>query len=110
MIRRGLNPIIFVICNHGYTIERHIHGMDAEYNDIQEWDYKNLLKVFNAPEDKAKSHVVKNKGELDALFKDETFSSAPYIQLVELHMPKEDAPVALKLTAEASAKNNAKEN
>lgn len=110
MIRRGLKPIIFVICNHGYTIERHIHGMDAEYNDIQEWDYKNLLKVFNAPEDKSKSHVVKTKGELNALFQDETFSSAPYIQLVELHMPKEDAPLALKLTAEASAKNNAKEN
>ena len=35
MIRRGLNPIIFVICNEGYTIERYIHGFKAEYNDIQ---------------------------------------------------------------------------
>ena len=30
-------------------------------------------------------------------------------QLVELYMPKEDAPLALKLTAEAAARNNAKE-
>lgn len=30
-------------------------------------------------------------------------------QLVELYMPKEDAPIALKLTAEAGAKINAKE-
>ena len=24
----------FCICNEGFTIERCIHGMDAEYNDI----------------------------------------------------------------------------
>lgn len=29
MIRRKLNPIIFVICNDGYTIERMIHGVEA---------------------------------------------------------------------------------
>ena len=28
MIRHKLNPIIFVICNEGYTIERYIHGME----------------------------------------------------------------------------------
>lgn len=28
MIRRRLSPIIFVICNDGYTIERFIHGME----------------------------------------------------------------------------------
>lgn len=28
MIRNKLNPIIFVICNDGYTIERFIHGME----------------------------------------------------------------------------------
>ena len=31
------------------------------------------------------------------------------IQLVELYMPKNDVPIALKLTAESSAKINAKE-
>lgn len=28
MIRHKLNPIIFIICNDGYTIERFIHGME----------------------------------------------------------------------------------
>ncbi|MCJ1414542.1 Pyruvate decarboxylase 1 [Xylographa parallela] len=109
MIRRELNPIIFVICNKGYTIERFIHGMDAEYNDIQEWKNKDLLDVFGADPEKSKTYQVKTKQELHDLFNNKHFSSAPYIQFVELYMDREDAPIALKLTAEASAKNNAKE-
>ncbi|MCJ1378083.1 Pyruvate decarboxylase 1 [Xylographa soralifera] len=109
MIRRELNPIIFVICNKGYTIERFIHGMDAEYNDIQEWKNKDLLDVFGADPSKSRTYQVKTKQELHDLFNDKHFSSAPYIQFVELYMDREDAPIALKLTAEASAKNNAKE-
>ncbi|MCJ1432564.1 Pyruvate decarboxylase 1 [Xylographa pallens] len=109
MIRRELNPIIFVICNKGYTIERFIHGMDAEYNDIQEWKNKDLLDVFGADPKKSKTYQVKTKQELHDLFNNKHFSSAPYIQFVELYMDREDAPIALKLTAEASAKNNAKE-
>lgn len=30
-------------------------------------------------------------------------------QLVELYVPKKDAPIALRLTAEAAARNTAKE-
>ena len=108
MIRHGLKPIIFVICNEGYTIERYIHGMDESYNDIQLWKYKDLLAVFGADPKKSKTFQVKTKQELDSLFLNKEFSSAPYIQFVELYMPKEDAPRALKLTAEASAKVNAK--
>ncbi|KAK5160903.1 hypothetical protein LTR04_004348 [Oleoguttula sp. CCFEE 6159] len=118
MIRQKLNPIIFVICNEGYTIERFIHGMDATYNDIQEWKYKDLVAVFGGQEGKtARTYQVKTKKEVEALFKDDEFASAPFLQasnifqalFVELYMPKEDAPRALKLTAEASAKANARE-
>jgi pyruvate decarboxylase len=83
--------------------------MEAEYNDVQEWKYRDLLSVFGADPNKSKTYQVKTKQELEDLFADANFSSAPYIQLVELYMPKDDAPLALKLTAEASAKNNAKD-
>ncbi len=109
MIRNDLKPIIFVICNEGYTIERYIHGMDANYNDIQQWKFKDLVSVFGADPKKSKTYQVKTKQEAEDLFKDENFCKAPYLQFVELYMPKEDAPKALKLTAEASAKTNAKE-
>jgi pyruvate decarboxylase len=37
MIRRKLPVIIFLINNHGYTIEVEIH--DGPYNNIKNWDY-----------------------------------------------------------------------
>ncbi|KAJ9504128.1 hypothetical protein H2202_000184 [Exophiala xenobiotica] len=106
MLRHELNPIIFIVCNDGYTIERFIHGMDAGYNDIQNWRYKDLPAAFGAREGTYKTYQVKTKEEVSALFEDKNFSSAPYLRLVELHMPREDCPAALKLTAAASARNN----
>lgn len=46
MIRYGLNPIIFLLNNGGYTIEVEIH--DGPYNNIKNWDYAGLVQVFNA--------------------------------------------------------------
>lgn len=37
MMRSGLKPIIFVLNNKGYTIERFLHGMTRKYNDITDW-------------------------------------------------------------------------
>ncbi|KAL6811733.1 pyruvate decarboxylase [Trichoderma camerunense] len=107
MIRLKLKPIIFVICNDGFTIERFIHGMEAEYNDISNWDFKALVDVFGGSKT-AKKFAVKTKQELEKLLTDPTFNAAECLQFVELYMPKEDAPRALIMTAEASAKNNAK--
>ncbi|EEH39861.1 pyruvate decarboxylase [Paracoccidioides lutzii Pb01] len=108
MIRHNLTPIIFVICNDGYTIERCIHGWDAVYNDIQAWNFKDLVPAFGAQTDKFKTYSVRTEKELLNLFADERFSSAKVLQLVELHMPKEDAPATLRLTAEAAAKVSTK--
>jgi len=41
---------------------------------------------------------------------DKDFAKGELLSWVVLHMPKDDALVPLKLTAEASAKNNAKSN
>lgn len=98
----------FVLCNDGYTIERFIHGMDAEYNDIVQWQFKELVTVFGGTEQTAKKFQVKTKDELNKLLTDAEFNAAKCLQFVELYMPKEDAPRALVMTAEASAKNNAK--
>ena len=43
MIRQDLKPIIFVINNDGYTVERMIHGMNEPYNDIKMWIIKHYL-------------------------------------------------------------------
>ena len=109
MLRQNLHPIIFVICNEGYTIERYIHGMDSSYNDIQQWKYKDLIPAFGGTEKNSQTRQVKNKQQAEDLFNDAEFARLEKLRLVELYMPKEDAPKALKLTAEASARVNARQ-
>lgn len=98
-----------MICNDGFTIERYIHGMDATYNDIAPWSFKDLVNVFGGAAKNAKTFQIKTKDQVHELFEDNNFNAAEQLQFVELYIPKEDAPRALKLTAEASAKTNAKQ-
>lgn len=69
----------FVVCNNGYTIERFIHGWDEKYNDIQPWHFKDIPTAFGATN--YKGYQVKTRDELTKLFADETFSSAPHLQV-----------------------------
>lgn len=55
--------------------------MDASYNDIQQWKFKDLVSVFGADPKKSKTYQVKTKQEAEDLFEDENFSSAPYLQV-----------------------------
>lgn len=106
MIRHKLRVTIFLIYNEGFTIERFIHGMNAEYNDISKWIYTDVPTVFGATGEQVRKFVIKTKDELEMLLNDKDFNDAAGLQFVELWMPKEDAPRALKITAEISAKNN----
>lgn len=40
--REGLSPVIVVVNNDGYTVERAIHGKTAHYNDIVSWSWTDL--------------------------------------------------------------------
>ncbi len=44
LLRHRLNPVIFLMNNRGYTVERVIH--EGPYNDIQNWRYHELVDVF----------------------------------------------------------------
>jgi pyruvate decarboxylase len=82
--------------------------MDADYNDINTWNNKDLVNAFGGEAKKSKTFQVKTKDEVHKLFEDSKFNAAETLQFVEVYIPKEDAPRALKLTAQASAKVNAK--
>ncbi len=62
MVRRKLPVIIFLMNNHGYTIEVEIH--DGPYNNIKNWDYAGLMQVFNAGDGQGKGLRVTNGREL----------------------------------------------
>jgi pyruvate decarboxylase len=46
MLHHGVCPIILLINNDGYLIEKLIHGRDRKYNDIQMWEYAESFKYF----------------------------------------------------------------
>ncbi|KIX93587.1 uncharacterized protein Z520_10765 [Fonsecaea multimorphosa CBS 102226] len=95
-IRYGFKPIIFVINNNGYAIERAIHGPQQGYNDVSMmWDHQKMLSFFGAREDtgvKADSRATKTVEELEAVLNDDNFASGNNIQLCEIFMDTFDYP------------------
>jgi len=97
MIRKGLKPIIFILNNKGYTIERYIRGKNRKYNDVSNWKYTSLLETLNDSEKfETASYTVNDKTELSNLLDDTSFAQANKIQVVEVIMEALDAPLALK--------------
>ncbi len=88
MIRNHLKPVIFLINNDGYTIERVI--CDRPYNDIQSWRYHKLLEVFGG----GLGLDVRTEGELeDAL---EKAATADGLVFIEIHTGRLDCPESLR--------------
>ncbi|ONH69602.1 Transaminated amino acid decarboxylase [Cyberlindnera fabianii] len=42
----GLKPIIFLLNNSGYTVERIIRGENQTYNDIKPWNWSKVFELF----------------------------------------------------------------
>lgn len=98
MIRNRLKPVIFLINNDGYTIERVI--MDRPYNDIQPWHYHRLVEVFGG----GLGLDVRTEGELeDALGKAAT---ADGLVFIEIHTERWDCPDSLRSAGRSMAKTN----
>ena len=96
MLRENINPIIIVINNDGYTVERYIHGPQRKYNDINMWDYTKLVDVFdvtlNRESLKFKASTVEDLIEALSLARE----NSSKLSLIEVSMDKDDAPTTLK--------------
>ncbi|MDF5726469.1 MAG: alpha-keto acid decarboxylase family protein [Rhizonema sp. PD38] len=94
MLRYNLKPIIFLINNDGYTIERDIHGATQPYNDIQPWSYHKLHEVF--------AHngwgiKVSTESELESALQ-QAEQNREKLAFIEVVMDKMDSPeILLKL-------------
>jgi indolepyruvate decarboxylase len=88
ILRHDYKPVIFLINNGGYTIERGYLGMTEAYNDIANWAYADLPKVLR-PDTSARSFVVKTRSDLQKVL------DAPNDTMifVESIMDPHDAPV-----------------
>lgn len=101
IIRHGLKPIIFLLNNGGYTIERLIMGENAAYNDIQNWKYAEIPSIFNGSQNYA-SHVVETAGQLRQVL--DHIDQFDGMTFIELKLPTMDAPQSLKKFASIIAR------
>jgi indolepyruvate decarboxylase len=103
ILRRGLKPIIFLVNNNGYTIERLILGPGSSYNDINQWRYAEAASFFDA-RDQAIAYTVRTEDELDAALAIARDQEA--LVLIELVMSRLDAPAPLAHFAQRCAEFN----
>ena len=89
IIRHKLNPILFLINNDGYTIERAIH--EGSYNDIQPWKYHQLPQVFGD----SWSCEVNTEGELEEALEKAKFNQ-DCLSLIEIHLDRLDCSVGVQ--------------
>jgi TPP-dependent 2-oxoacid decarboxylase len=100
LLREKCRPLIFVINNDGYTIERCIRGAEASYNDVQPWKYAELPRIFG--DDVWTSRVV-TETELAQALKE---YPKDRLCLIEVKMEKLDMPPLLRTLGSDVAKLN----
>lgn len=90
--REGLSPVIVVVNNDGYTVERAIHGETAPYNDIVGWRWTEVPATLGVADHLA--FRAQNYGELD-----DALTAAAELQdrmvFVEVVLPRLEIPPLL---------------
>lgn len=105
MLRDKQNPLILLLNNEGYTVERAIHGPEQRYNDIALWDWNRLPGAF-APGVPSRCWRVTNTEELEEAMADSVGSDK--LTLVEVMLPKMDIPDFLRAVTEALEERNSR--
>ncbi|HMB72219.1 MAG TPA: thiamine pyrophosphate-dependent enzyme, partial [Gammaproteobacteria bacterium] len=93
----GLNPIVFVLNNKGYTTERFIS--EGPYNDIQDWAFHEWPRIVRA----GWGCEVRTEGELEAALREAESNTDSY-SIVNVHLEKLDRSRALDRLARRLAK------
>lgn len=99
-----LKPIIFVLNNSGYSIERTFSkDENAAYNNIIPWDYTAIMHAFDPS---AYTAVVKTNEDLDKVLKQIEKESKKRICYIELRMDKFDMPPLIEKIKEHKIEMN----
>ena len=99
LIREQTGPIIFLINNDGYGIERIIH--DGPYNEIQRWQYHELPSIFGGKS----GRVVRTESDLESAMVD-ALAKPGELALIEIIVDRTDCTDAVKRIATAVRKQS----
>ncbi len=100
MLQEHINPVIVLVNNSGYTVERAIHGENQPYNDIPECNWQLMLKAFGGNDDNSLSLKVETAGQLKSALKEAAATTDKMIML-EVMTDKHDIPPLLVDISEA---------
>jgi indolepyruvate decarboxylase len=95
--RHGLNPIVVVLNNHGYTTERFL--LDGPFNDIHEWAFHKIPEVLGT----GLGLEVRTEGELDAALVAALANTSSF-SLLNVHLDPYDRSPALDRLASRLSK------
>jgi indolepyruvate decarboxylase len=90
--RQGLNPIVVVLNNHGYTTERFI--LEGSFNDIHDWAFHKIPEVLGT----GKGFEVRTEDELD-LALEAAIANTSSFSLINVHLDPMDRSPALERLA-----------
>jgi TPP-dependent 2-oxoacid decarboxylase len=106
MLHRRLTPVIFLINNSGYAVERAIQSPDAVYQDITSWDWRAFPHAFGAPDAAVTVRVATGVELREAL--ELAASRTDVLVFIEVVMDRMDTPAILAELAAGLATANAR--
>ncbi|BCW36022.1 alpha-keto-acid decarboxylase [Arthrobacter sp. StoSoilA2] len=104
ILHQGLSPIIFLINNEGYTVERAIQSPHAVYQDVYPWNWTALPGVL-APGIDSVTTVVSTGTELETALETAAATTGKLV-FIEVLVPKLDTPSILTELAAGLADAN----
>jgi indolepyruvate decarboxylase len=95
--RHGMNPIVIVLNNHGYTTERFL--LDGPFNDIHTWRFHKIPEVLGS----GLGMEVRTEGELDSAL-ERALAHTESFSLLNVHLDPWDRSPALERLAQRLSK------
>ncbi|EAY1177955.1 alpha-keto acid decarboxylase family protein [Salmonella enterica] len=103
MLRDGQAPVILLLNNDGYTVERAIHGAAQRYNDIASWNWTQIPPALNAAQ-QAECWRVTQAIQLAEVL--ERLARPQRLSFIEVMLPKADLPELLRTVPRALEARN----
>ncbi|ECI5357960.1 alpha-keto acid decarboxylase family protein, partial [Salmonella enterica subsp. enterica] len=103
MLRDGQAPVILLLNNGGYTVERAIHGAAQRYNDIASWNWTQIPPALNAAQQVECWRVAQAIQLAEVL---ERLARPQRLSFIEVMLPKADLPELLRTVTRALEARN----
>ncbi|WP_291046888.1 thiamine pyrophosphate-binding protein [Herbiconiux sp.] len=101
VLHRGYTPVVFLLNNDGYTVERKIQSPTAVYQDIAPWDWTLIPAAFGAGDRVLTTRATTEEELVAALAL--ARSATDKAVLVEVVLPPMDSPRLLTVLTDAIA-------